>query len=165
MLIAGAAGGVGTLAVQIAAKTLGAHVVATAGKANLDYVRNLGAADVVDYTAGDFVAGAKAFATAGLDAALDCVGKDDNAKTTIKAVRDRGRLAELVGEDIPDERGITIAHIESAPSAKRLDTLRALFEDGSLHVEIAQTLPFDTEFRVVWPNDEVQNLRATATLV
>lgn len=141
VLIAGGAGGVGTLAVQIAAKVLGARVIATAGTANLDYVRKLGAAEVVDYTAGDLVASVKKFAPTGVDAALDCVGKDDNAKTTIAAVRDGGRLAELVGEDVPAERAIAIAHIESAPSAKRLDTLCALFEDGTLHVEIARTFP------------------------
>jgi len=102
-------------------------------------LRTLGAAEVFDYTAGDFVAAARKFAPSGVDAALDCVGKDDNAKKSIAAVRDGGRLAELVGEQIPDERGIRIAHIESAPSAKRLDTLRPLFEDGTLHVQIAQT--------------------------
>lgn len=141
VLIAGAAGGVGTLAVQIAAKALGARVVATAGTANLDYVRGLGAADVVDYSAGDFVAGVKKAAPSGVDAALDCVGKEGNAKSTLGAVRDGGRLAELIGEDVPAERGVTIAHVESAPSAKRLDTLRKLFEDGALRVEIAQTFP------------------------
>jgi len=141
VLIAGASGGVGTMAVQIAAKTLKAGVIATAGKTNLDYVRQLGAGDVVDYTAGDFVAGVKRIAPAGVDAALDCVGKDDNAKMTIAAVRDGGRLAELVGEEVPAERGIRIAHIESEPSAKRLDTLRTFFENGTLRVEIAQTFP------------------------
>jgi NADPH:quinone reductase-like Zn-dependent oxidoreductase len=141
VLIAGASGGVGTLAVQIAAKLLRAHVIATAGKGNLDYVRSLGAADAIDYTAGHVVEGVKTFALTGVDAALDCVGKAGNAKMTIAAVRDGGRLAELIGEDVPAERGITIAHIQSAPSAKRLDTLRALFEDGTLHVEIAETFP------------------------
>jgi NADPH:quinone reductase-like Zn-dependent oxidoreductase len=141
VLIAGASGGVGTLAVQIAAKVLGAHVIATASTRNLDYVRKLGAADAVDYTAGDVVAAIKAFAPTGVDAALDCVGRGNNAKMTIAAVRDGGRLAELVGEDIPAERDIVIVHVESMPSAKRLDALRTLFEDGTLHVEIAETFP------------------------
>ncbi len=138
VLIAGASGGVGTLAVQIAAKALGARVMATAGAANLDYVRKLGAAEAIDYTTGNIAATVKRFIPAGVDAALDCVGKDDNAKTTIEAVRDGGRLAELVGEDVPGQRGITVAHIQSKPSAKRLDMLRALFENGTLHVEIAE---------------------------
>lgn len=61
------------------------------------------------------------------------------AKKTIAAVRDGGRLVELVGEDVPGERGITVAHDESAPSARRLDTLRTLLEDGTLRVEIAES--------------------------
>ncbi len=48
MLINGAAGGVGSLAVQIA-KILGAKVTATAGAKNLDFVRSLGADEVLDY--------------------------------------------------------------------------------------------------------------------
>lgn len=164
VLIAGAAGGVGTLAVQIAAKVLGARVIATAGKANLDYVRKLGAAEVIDYTAGDFVASVKKFAPSGADAALDCVGKDDNAKTTIAAVRDGGRLAELVGEEVPPERGITIAHIQSAPSATRLDTLRALFENGTLQVEIAQTFPL-ADARSAQEKVETRHTRGKIVLV
>lgn len=140
-MIAGASGGVGTLAVQIAANVLGATVIATAGQANTDYVRRLGAMDVVDYTAGDVVAEIARFAKGGVDAAFDCVGKDDNAKKMIAAVRDGRRLAELVGEDVLAQRGITIAHVESKPSARRLDTLRALFENGTLHLEIERTFP------------------------
>lgn len=164
VLIAGASGGVGTLAVQIAARALGAHVIATAGNANLDYVRTLGAAEVVDYTAGDVVAGVKKFATAGVDAALDCVGKDENAKMTIATVRDGGRFAELVGEQVAAQRDITIAHVESAPSAKRLDTLCALFEDGTLRVEIAKTFPL-AEARSAHEAIETRHTRGKIVLV
>jgi NADPH:quinone reductase-like Zn-dependent oxidoreductase len=67
-LINGAAGGVGTMAVQIA-KALGAHVTAVCSTRNVDMVRSLGADEVLDYTRDDFVGGGARF-----DVMLDNVG-------------------------------------------------------------------------------------------
>jgi NADPH:quinone reductase-like Zn-dependent oxidoreductase len=68
VLINGAAGGVGTMAVQIA-KVLGAHVTAVCSTRNVEMVRSLGADEVLDYTKDDFVAGGARF-----DVMLDNVG-------------------------------------------------------------------------------------------
>ena len=68
VLINGAAGGVGTMAVQIA-KALGAEVTAVCSTRNVDMVRGLGADTVIDYTGDDFVAGGARF-----DVMLDNVG-------------------------------------------------------------------------------------------
>ncbi len=68
VLINGAAGGVGTMAVQIA-KVLGAHVTAVCSTRNVEMVRALGADEVLDYTRDDFVAGGARF-----DVMLDNVG-------------------------------------------------------------------------------------------
>jgi NADPH:quinone reductase-like Zn-dependent oxidoreductase len=134
--IAGASGGVGTMAVQIAARVLRARVIATTSTRNRAYVQQLGAHEVVDYTTGDVVAGIKQIVSGGVDAALDCVGKEDDAKKLIAAVRPGGRLAELVGEEVSAERGIRIFHIESQPSGLRLRHIAAMIESGKIRVEV-----------------------------
>lgn len=68
VLVNGASGGVGTLAVQIA-KSFGAHVTAVTSTTNVDLVRSIGADDVVDYTKEDFTQGAQRF-----DVILDTIG-------------------------------------------------------------------------------------------
>ena len=68
VLVNGAGGGVGTFAVQIAA-ALGAEVTGVCGTGNVDLVRSIGAAHVIDYTAGDFTAGRVKY-----DVILDNVG-------------------------------------------------------------------------------------------
>jgi NADPH:quinone reductase-like Zn-dependent oxidoreductase len=68
VLVNGASGGVGTFAVQIA-RALGADVTGVCSTGNLDLVRSIGAAQVVDYTAEDFTTGEERY-----DVILDAVG-------------------------------------------------------------------------------------------
>jgi NADPH:quinone reductase-like Zn-dependent oxidoreductase len=68
VLINGAAGGVGTYAVQIA-KWLGAEVTGVCSTANVDMVRSIGADRVIDYTRDDFTQGADRY-----DVIFDCIG-------------------------------------------------------------------------------------------
>lgn len=54
VLIHGGAGGVGTIAIQLA-KAMGARVITTARRSNHDFVRSLGADEVIDHTSDDYV--------------------------------------------------------------------------------------------------------------
>src|SRR6266704_74392 len=68
VLVNGAAGGVGTFAVQIA-KSFGAHVTGVCSTRNIDMVRSIGADEVTDYTQHNFTTGNQRY-----DLILDCVG-------------------------------------------------------------------------------------------
>jgi len=95
VLVHAGAGGVGSIAVQIA-RAAGARVLATARAANHALVRSLGAEEVVDYTAEDFARAAVRFTGGkGLDAAFDTVGGDLLARTAA-AMRPYGRMVGCV---------------------------------------------------------------------
>lgn len=141
IFIAGGSGGVGTMAVQMA-RNAGATVIASTSEANLDYVRSLGAETVVDYTKGDVIDAVRKAYPNGVDAALDCVG-GKSAQTTVRAVRDGGRFADLTGEDVGSPRGITVGHVQSEATVARLSALSKMFDGGSLRVFIERAFPLN----------------------
>jgi NADPH:quinone reductase-like Zn-dependent oxidoreductase len=137
LIVHGAAGSVGSIAVQLAVAR-GATVVGTASPANQDYVRGLGAIPV---TYGDGLAErVRAVAPAGVDAAFDAAG--------------RGALEPSIALLGGPERVITIADPEAAkygvrfssggPADRSTQTLAKLvraYLDGALRITIAQMFP------------------------
>ncbi|MET8836532.1 NADP-dependent oxidoreductase [Micromonospora sp. NPDC004540] len=117
VLVAGATGGVGALAVQYA-RLAGARVVATArpGPAT-DFVRDLGAAEVVDYT-GDLTGQVRALAPDGVSAVVHLAG--DGASLAGLLAAD-GRLASTIGFG-PDQHPAAVS-IFGRPERKTLDRL------------------------------------------
>jgi len=96
ILIQGGAGGVAGFAVQLA-KHIGARVITTASPANHDYLRKLGADQIIDYTKEDF-----AKAASGCDAVFDTVG-GDVANRSFAVLRPGGRAAFIgSGPAAPD---------------------------------------------------------------
>lgn len=95
VLIHGGAGSVGMFAVQLA-RHFGAHVTATAGPADLEFVRGLGADAVIDYRNEDFTQTAKKF-----DLVLDGVGGETLLKS-FEVVRPGGLVIGLVGPADPE---------------------------------------------------------------
>jgi NADPH:quinone reductase len=125
LIIHGASGGVGTLAVQLA-KLRGVRVLATASSAEgLALARQLGADAVVNGRTGDIPAAAKAFAPQGVDAVLGLAG-GESLERCIDALRPQGRVAYLYGlEPIPKPRGamrmILYSFVGSASELERLN--------------------------------------------
>lgn len=144
VLINGAAGGVGLMAVQLAVLR-GAQVIATASPANHDLLRTLGAIPVA-YGPGvaDRV---RAAAPGGVHAALDLVGTDEAVDTSLALVPDRARIATIAAFGRGPGLGIKV--LGGAPGADpgteirdaaRLELAR-LAGEGALSVLVSQTFP------------------------
>ncbi|MBB6675122.1 NADP-dependent oxidoreductase [Cohnella nanjingensis] len=137
VLINGAAGGVGTVAVQLA-KRLGATVIGTASAANQDYLRSLGAIPVV-YGDG-LEARVRALAPNGIDSAFDTAG-GEGLRAAAAMVRDPNRVGTIAGFDLTEELGIRA--IRSQRSGKRLAALADLYERGALRIHVRSIYPLD----------------------
>ena len=121
VLVHGASGGVGRLAVQLARRRGAARVIGTARPANHDAVRALGA-EPVAYGDG-LLERLRGLAPDGVDVALDCVGTDDALETSLALARDRDRLATIVAGPPAAAKGFT--RLGGAPGADRGDEIRA----------------------------------------
>lgn len=139
VLVNGAAGGVGHLAVQLA-KAHGAYVIAIARGVNHPFLRSIGADEVVDYTITP-VAGA----FDDIDVVVDCVGQDGLVAT----VRRGGVMARVPGaaqgrgplEDTAEASGVGVVRHVVHPDARGLARLARLVESGSLSVTVSRVLP------------------------
>ena len=144
VLIHGASGGVGLMAIQLAADA-GARVIGTAGESGRVLVREFGA-EPVAYGAG-LEERVRALAPGGVDAAFDCAGGDEALDTSLALVADRGRIVTIVASRRAFDSGIKV--IGGAPgadpgteirTAARLELAR-LASDGKLRVVVAAAYP------------------------
>ena len=135
-LIAGAAGGVGHVAVQLA-KLAGARTIGTGSTRNRDFVLGLGADEYVDYTQQDV-----AEAVSDVDVALDTVG-GETTRSLLATVRSGGVLVTIASAPPEDatERGVRAELVIMSPSSEQLAEIARLAATGQLRIEIAETLP------------------------
>ena len=131
VLVHGAAGGVGHFAVQLA-KHSGAEVVGTASERNMEFVRSLGAHEVVDYAAGRFER-----AIAPVDVVIDTVGGEVTERS-LEVLSRHGVVVTLVGSESSRRKGGIGAHrvrpLNLRPNKQHLEYLASLLGDGSLRV-------------------------------
>jgi NADPH:quinone reductase-like Zn-dependent oxidoreductase len=139
VLIVGATGGVGAIAVQYAAAA-GAHVIATARPGTESgFVRELGASDVVDYT-GDLAAQVRAIAPDGVPAALHLAG--DGAQVA-DLLAPGGRLASTLGfgPEALAGRKATATAVMANPDPATLGRLAADVAAGRVRVPVTHAYP------------------------
>ncbi|MFC8083707.1 NADP-dependent oxidoreductase [Streptomyces sp. NPDC057340] len=136
VLIHGAAGGVGTLGVQIAVGR-GARVIGTASQRNHDYLRGLGATPI---TYGPGLADrVRELAPEGVDAALDFFGGEAVAVSR-KVLKDPARVASVADVTAPEQGGQLVW---ARANADELTEVAGLAESGRLSVPVHRAFPLE----------------------
>jgi NADPH:quinone reductase-like Zn-dependent oxidoreductase len=137
VLIQGAAGGVGSFAVQFA-RWKGAHVIGTTSTAHVDFVRSSGAETVVDYTSTPVEK-----VVHDVDLVLDTVG-EKTLESSVQAVKRGGTLVTIAGqppEEKVKERGVRATFFSARVSSELLQTFAQLIDEGQVKVAIARVFP------------------------
>ncbi|MFG3261771.1 NADP-dependent oxidoreductase [Streptomyces bobili] len=134
VLVHAAAGGVGSVAVQIAVAR-GARVIGTASERNHEFLRSLGAEPVVY---GDGLAKrVRELAPEGVDAAVDCVGSDA-VTVSQELLKDPSRVASIVDPEVTQRGG---HQVWTQPVPSDLAALASFADAGELTVHIDRVLP------------------------
>ena len=163
VLIHAGAGGVGTIAIQLA-KHLGAHVATTASERDADFLRDLGADVVIDYRTQDFAAELKDY-----DVTLDSLG-GENLERSLKVLRRGGVAVGIAGPPTPDfakkaglgpvlriamtalsrsirskakALGVTYHFLFMHADGRQLREIAALVDSGAIRPVVGITYPFE----------------------
>jgi NADPH:quinone reductase-like Zn-dependent oxidoreductase len=136
ILILGAAGNVGSYAVQLAAKRE-INITAIVRSTDTDYVRALGAQVVLDYQAGDFDV------VDPVDAVIDMVGGDARERS-FRAVKRGGIVVSVVSTDpMPRHSDVRAVFFYVEVTTARLNTLSPMLDDGSLLPQVGTVVALD----------------------
>jgi NADPH:quinone reductase-like Zn-dependent oxidoreductase len=137
VLIHAAAGGVGGFAVQFA-KWKGAHAIGTASADHADYVRQLGANEVIDYRKTRFEDVVR-----DVDVVLDTMGGDTQERSW-RVLKRGGSLVSLVQPPSPEKSAALGAHgvlMRQKANGNQLATIAALVVSGKIKVNVETVLP------------------------
>lgn len=141
VLILGGSGGNGICAIQIA-KAFGATVYTTCSGKNVDFVKSLGADQVIDYTTEDW---AEVLKGKNIDSVFDTVGQEGSVVKACEVLKDNGTVKAIMGgtkEELP--RGITFEFfLTNSNNAADLDILKTLIESDKMRLPVQESFPLD----------------------
>lgn len=154
VLIHGGAGGVGSLAIQLAAWK-GAFVATTASEANAELVRVLGAHEVVDYRKTKFEEVA-----AGADLILDLVGGDTLARS-LRVVKQGGRVVTVAtSSEASEDPKVKEAFFLVEPSREQLIALARLIDAGTIRPVVGEVFSLEQAAQAYFPIKKVNRGKA-----
>lgn len=139
ILIHGGAGGIGSLAIQLA-KHIGAYVTTTVSTDDMDFAKSLGADEVIDYKTQDF-----STLLSGYDAVF--VTTQNALNPSIKVLRKGGILVSMVGsadENLAKEYGVTVISQMTQSSTEQLKRLAELVDSGKVKPQVDKVFKLDS---------------------
>lgn len=160
VLIHGGAGGVGTMAIQIA-KQLGAYVVVTATGEGVAYTRQLGADEVIDYRTQQFDERLQDY-----DAVLDAIG-GDTYRHSFKVLKKGGIIVSMLERPdraLMEQYSVNAVMVQARASVESLNTLSKLLEDGAVTVNVSNTFTLD-QIREAFAAYEHRHIRGKVGIV
>ena len=137
VLIHGAAGGVGTFAVQFA-KWKGAHVIGTASSKNAEFLRSIGSDEVIDYRNQRFEE-----IVSNLDVVLDTIG-GDTFERSWKVLKPGGFLVSTVvsiPEGMPQKYGVRAKTLMTQADGRELAQIAAIIDEQKIKPIVTTVLP------------------------
>jgi len=139
ILIHGGAGGIGSIAIQLA-KTLGAYVATTASAEHAQFVRELGADEVIDYKGQDFATMLTDF-----DVVYDTVG-GETYKKSFAVLKKGGIIVTMAAQPDPEldkQYEVTTIAQMTRTTTEKLQKVAELVDEGKLHVHVEKVFPLD----------------------
>jgi NADPH:quinone reductase-like Zn-dependent oxidoreductase len=160
VLVHGGAGGVGTIAIQLA-KHLGASVATTARADDHDYVRGLGADEVIDYQNQRFEEILHDY-----DAVLDTVGGDTYKRSFMVLKKGGAIVSALEKPDraLMEQYGVQATAFQVRTTLESLNMLTKLIDDGAIGVNVGKTFPL-ADIRQAFEAYEHGHIRGKVSIV
>jgi NADPH:quinone reductase-like Zn-dependent oxidoreductase len=137
VLILGAAGGVGHLAVQLA-RSRGAYVLGTASTRNIEFLHHIGVDQAIDYTTTPLET-----AVQNVDVVFDTVGGETRERS-LRVIKQGGMLVSIVlGRTTAEQAasGVNVQGMMVQPNAAQLAQLAQLIDAGKIHITVDTVLP------------------------
>jgi len=160
VLVIGASGGVGSVAIQLA-HSVEAHVIGIASEDNHAYMKELGAGATIDYKHPDVPGEVKKALSGDLDLIFDC-SRGDVLSKTHTLLKKGGRLVSITNSKPERREDVRFKYVFVEPNAPQLEKLQQLADEGKLTLAVSKTYSLNQAAAAL---REIQSLHTRGKMV